>query len=429
MNTKKECVVCCELLGLDKFVACPACEHEVCKRCQKEYAAQSKNIACMKCHCQFTKRFLLAQLGTTFVNTTWKALRQEFLLAEQKDLLQSTQPLVTWEKEYRRQKSRLRFGERMTIPERPKVTHGSRMDEFFPCPRAECRGFVEPGTDACGVCRGRVCRFCREPAVDGHVCNPDVIASLAALRQDSRACPRCAVLIHRTEGCNHMYCTHCQTHFDWASGKTLRVSTNGHYNGLASFARNLATRKPPGDDAAAAGAGAGAGAAGAGQTTDESEFCSSSLHRHSIPLDAVRSLLTPQLRQSLYEDPEVIKFAAMRFYDPARLQLTLSNTLTNLRVEYLMNDIDEARWKSRVYSVTMQHERDLHIANILQMYFQAMDSFQRQLLTEFTVPLETIQRWIDAVNTSLAGIAEEYGGTVVRIRGIFDAPSTPSILR
>jgi len=47
------------------------------------------------------------------------------------------------------------------------------------------------------------------------------LLTLKAISQDSQRCPRCHVTISRSEGCNHMKCTKCATHFCYKCGKIL----------------------------------------------------------------------------------------------------------------------------------------------------------------------------------------------------------------
>jgi E3 ubiquitin-protein ligase RNF14 len=47
------------------------------------------------------------------------------------------------------------------------------------------------------------------------------LMTLRAIAQNSMKCPKCQVQISRSEGCNHMTCTNCATHFCYQCGKTI----------------------------------------------------------------------------------------------------------------------------------------------------------------------------------------------------------------
>jgi hypothetical protein len=67
--------------------------------------------------------------------------------------------------------------------------------------------------------------------VANHKCNPDIVASVKCLQQDSVPCPKCKEPISRISGCNHMFCIWCKTSFDYKTGKEISAArnTNPHY--------------------------------------------------------------------------------------------------------------------------------------------------------------------------------------------------------
>ena len=67
-------------------------------------------------------------------------------------------------------------------------------------------------------------------AFNPHVCKTENVESAKLIKKDSRKCPSCATPIFRVQGCNQMFCTYCNTNFDWASGKKINgVIHNPHY--------------------------------------------------------------------------------------------------------------------------------------------------------------------------------------------------------
>ena len=229
-----ECSICCsddiptKIRNKSNRLICPNCNQSFCPDCQRSYGRGD----CMNCHLVFKLNFIIDNLGKTFYDSIVKPKIIEELMVEQREGLKRVQPLVDWEKEVRKQKKNQRFGIPMTIGERPSISKLSQKLEnvVFACPLQDCRGFVEKGQ--CGLCKTSICIKCREKQEDNHSCNIETVMSLTALMNDTKPCPRCCAGIHRTEGCNHMYCTQCRTHFDWVSGKILTTSTNGHYLNL-----------------------------------------------------------------------------------------------------------------------------------------------------------------------------------------------------
>ena len=104
------------------------------------------------------------------------------------------------------------------------------------CPGAECRGFLSTAYK-CGICERSTCAQCLvqypidDPKGETHVCNEDDKKTVEEIKKSCRNCPSCGMSIYRIEGCNQMFCTACNTAFDWASGAILntRQIHNPHY--------------------------------------------------------------------------------------------------------------------------------------------------------------------------------------------------------
>lgn len=100
-----------------------------------------------------------------------------------------------------------------------------------PCPWPECRGFVAGG--ACGLCARSTCDrcWCPVPEDADHVCRPEDVESVRVIRNGTKPCPSCAVPIQRSEGCAQMWCTHCNSAFDWTTLRRIanRDVHNPHY--------------------------------------------------------------------------------------------------------------------------------------------------------------------------------------------------------
>ena len=97
------------------------------------------------------------------------------------------------------------------------------------CVASGCEGFVSTGYK-CGLCSVNVCKECHTVKADGHVCDPDAVASVATLKRESRPCPKCAAPISKIDGCDQMWCTHCKTAFSWRTGALVTGALhNPHY--------------------------------------------------------------------------------------------------------------------------------------------------------------------------------------------------------
>ncbi len=93
------------------------------------------------------------------------------------------------------------------------------------CPVNDCRGFLSTEWK-CGICSTAVCKECHFPRAADHKCNPDHVKSAKVIDETTKPCPRCAAAVFKTEGCNHMWCTACNTGFSWLTGETIQNNRN-----------------------------------------------------------------------------------------------------------------------------------------------------------------------------------------------------------
>lgn len=111
--------------------------------------------------------------------------------------------------------------------------HVDQADSFIHrCADSDCNGFVSSAWK-CATCDKFTCSLCRElkAARDDplHVCNHDTLASVALLKADTKPCPNCKVLVHKTEGCDQMFCTQCKRLWSWNTGRFETRGHNPHY--------------------------------------------------------------------------------------------------------------------------------------------------------------------------------------------------------
>jgi hypothetical protein len=112
-----------------------------------------------------------------------------------------------------------------------------------PCPNKDCRGFLSTQWN-CELCKIKVCKDCHEIKEESvsddntehqsshatHVCLKENIETAKMLMKETRACPKCGVRIYKIDGCDMMWCTHCNTAFSWTTGKIeTRNIHNPHY--------------------------------------------------------------------------------------------------------------------------------------------------------------------------------------------------------
>lgn len=104
-------------------------------------------------------------------------------------------------------------------------------NNYTDCGKRDCIGKVSIYNNECVLCYETTCLKCGEIRVDdSHVCDPELKKTFEFLKISSKPCPTCKIPIHKTDGCDQMWCLFCKTSFSWL---TLKLSTgrihNPHY--------------------------------------------------------------------------------------------------------------------------------------------------------------------------------------------------------
>jgi len=108
------------------------------------------------------------------------------------------------------------------------------VEEIKNCFKENCSGVLVKMK--CSFCETKFCKRCEAPKPENkkekHVCDPNIISSLQLIKKDSKKCPNCKSIIYKISGCSQMWCTNCNTSFDWNTLtiiKDRRFFHNIHY--------------------------------------------------------------------------------------------------------------------------------------------------------------------------------------------------------
>jgi len=236
-----QCPVCCEAFTVAKRaqVTCAYCDFVSCTQCQKQYILSSLQDAhCMNCRRTWSRDVLGTVFTPSFLNGEYKKHRERVLLDRERALLPESQDMVANYRRAREIRARVaenharlvamkqaynalatqcwrdrRQAERLEANnyrgagggvERGGTSAPARPEYVAPCLVDECRGFVSASSFACGTCETVHCKKCGKLSDENHACTEDDIASFKAVLQSTKACPKCAVRIYKTSGCDQM---------------------------------------------------------------------------------------------------------------------------------------------------------------------------------------------------------------------------------
>lgn len=247
---KIECSVCVEETAPSKIVKCPFCEFSCCKSCFTRVLLDGSDDAnCMNCHRRFDREILLDVTSSHFVNTQYKRFRERVLFEREQAMIPATMPYVELERDARvararmdelaaerdRLRRRLRqvqaefdTQQRISWRTEPHVEASETERRSFTqrCTREGCLGWLNSAY-RCGVCSHFSCPKCLVPcgtarsSLDDHVCNPEEVATVSAIRNDSTPCPACGIRVSRVSGCSQMWCVQCHCAFDYRTGARI----------------------------------------------------------------------------------------------------------------------------------------------------------------------------------------------------------------
>ena len=283
----KDCPVCMNYFTpvIRQPIQCSFCPHSTCRQCTSHYLLTTLNDPhCMECKREWNREFIDTKLTQTFRKGPLKLHRRRVLIDRERGRLPAMQVFVEAQstitrnaeqisklKSERKQlkiqrnqvqvqygpegidalskrlepiqkalaekKVQIRVLDRQLWTARSVLTGQEKpaVRQFImKCPAEGCRGFLSSAWK-CGTCEKFFCHDCHAQKKDmkdeEHVCNEDAKATAAMIRQETKACPKCGIRISKIDGCDQMWCTGCHTTFSWNTGQILlnTVVHNPHY--------------------------------------------------------------------------------------------------------------------------------------------------------------------------------------------------------
>lgn len=279
------------------------------------------------------------------------------------------------------------------------------------CIATECKGFMNEDFE-CPLCSTKACKDCHESLIEGHTCNPDVVANVKALAKEARPCPTCAANISKIDGCDQMWCTQCQTTFSWRTGlKETGHTHNPHYYefmrrnggqlprapgdapmqacGMPTL-RDILTRTGKPDDYDALTRGWSnylhrQRYINAGRTWPPDQY-----HWNAEPVNY--TVIDPwpmpeDLKKPLVSDTAyIIALTAYHQHIIDKNQFYVNQQHIQppdnhvLRVKYMLGEIDEPKMRVQIQRLDKAYRKDLAKRHVYEMVYQASSDIYRNML-------------------------------------------------
>jgi len=416
----ENCDVCCEKLNKinHKKVRCPFCDLTSCRTCSQRYILDSfEDPHCMGCKTRWNREFVDSFCTKYFRNTTLRRHREQVLFEREKARMPETQPeverilsmrrlriiireqrnklLELYEKHqaydldpsmvihpeilllYRQLENTYRRLE--DLRSRGTLINDEPRKFIRQCPVEECKGFLNENW-FCGLCDHTFCKECNEIRVEGHQCDQEVVKTMKLLNKDSKSCPKCGTVIHKTSGCAQMWCINCHTAFNWRTGEVdMGRIHNPHF---IEFKNKTMKSREHGD----------------------------------IPCGGVPSFR--ELREAKASNGMLQYALAIQQMEQANMYLDL-RPIDNLytRVAYMLNDIDETAFKNILQRQEKHMEKMRDFSNIFEMMADTGGDLLRQYIIEpqrHDEVVDLLQKIIEYGNEVFAVIRNRYNSKTPR---------------
>ena len=438
-----ECSICCQPFTSSrrKPIKCqhPGCEDICCLECFETGLLTNDSTVprCMFCDNSIQLSHIRDHCSLSFCNKKFMEKRVENEMGSWKSRLPDWQDHVILihakrEHESLREDFRARADEYFkkghaimrefySIPE-PQIDHikgnkENKLSFIQRCPKEGCTGFLSASWK-CGICENFFCSKCHVEKLgkndDTHVCDEDTVASINAIKKDSKPCPKCGNRISKISGCDQMWCPakDCNTAFSYRTGKieTGHIH-NPHYY---EFLRN----QNGGDIPRAPG---------------DLPPC------EQVPrVYTIAKILEDSSRMYEFNDENKKKFKDLRdymyrFYRErfhvedtylGQLRLDFDEEYQDLGVKYLMKDSTEEEVKSNIKRIVKKKEKNTEIGQVYRL-FTTVSSENLKNIYEIlsTHPLESrlkpvedevrkIQNLVDYCNDNLTSLSKKFKNSV-----------------
>ena len=394
------CPICAETYTehLRKKVACNHCAHAACRQCVTRYLLGTTQAPhCMQCRVEWDGEFLAAVLPSSFCNTKLRAHQANVLIEREKGFLPETVPYVEEHRQNEQTREQIEANRARIVELRGQARELTRTNETLVrsvqtstvrqqhfvrgCPVEGCRGFLSTAWK-CGVCGTFVCSRCHAPKAQrddpDHMCDADAVRTAELLMRETKPCPSCAVSIFKIDGCDQMWCTHCHTAFSWRTGARERgVVHNPHFFEWHRRTRGEVPRHP--QDTPCGGAG-------------RNEGYIALYELHGVCRAGHRESTYARFANILRVLYHVEDLHLRRAPDPRELH-------RELRIRYLLNEIDEAAWKASLKRLAKKRDKEQALRHIWDMLVETGKDLIRDMVRQHAPPDEQcrILRELDAL--------------------------------
>jgi hypothetical protein len=269
----------------------------------------------------------------------------------------------------------IEFCENLEIDEKSDGQGEAKARKQFirPCPATSCNGMLSSGY-VCGLCSTKVCATCfaikrlgNAEVNEEHQCKEEDIKTADLIRKETKQCPKCAVSIFKIEGCNQMWCTNCNTAFDWRTNQVINGNIhNPHFFEWQRMQNGTGSTQPEGGPPAAGGC-------------IWPEYNQGQQHWYYLRnnLNRLRNCI-PRVVNSLHDRFANFVRAVFHLLDWAELR-PYAQMNVDFRIKYILGEMDEATFADKVWANFKSSRFETGKADIVEMLHRAGQSLYNAL--------------------------------------------------
>ena len=427
MANHTDCNICCEKINSStrKVVECNFCSFDLCRTCFQTYIADPDVTVpvCMNpvCKKELSDDFIQDNVSKVFYGKEYRNKVQKKILDTETSFFPVTQTLLVLnirEKKIAKQIQDMNdqlkdlkielYGvqaqsDHLLMNPRTRAKDREEAQFIKACPNTCCKGFLSSDWN-CSLCDTDVCETCNEivdrDAEEEHECDPDTLKSVAMLKKECKNCPKCASSIYKINGCDQMFCTSCHTAFSW---KTLQVEKgrlhNPHYYQWMRDNNNGIIPREPEDEVE--------GGCNANVLPTARSFQNTITPSH-LQTDTMKTVWDIYMLVNHIEAVEVMRF-------PSTRQVNLKTNM-DIRSSYMMNKIDEAKYRSLLYKRDKDARKKNEYNEVMVLFAQVIKERINFLYVRETRKSAYITKpQLDALVTEAIALREYFNNTTQKI--------------
>jgi hypothetical protein len=247
------------------------------------------------------------------------------------------------------------------------------------------------------------------------VCKEENVQSAELIRKETKPCPSCGTRIHKIDGCDQMFCTHCKKPWSWNTGK-IDVSGRIHNPHYYQLQREMAARqgtavpREPGD-------------AVCGGLLDFYRLRSVVFPR--LKDSTQENIVGQQLRTNITDLHQFVSHIINVDLREIRRKITQFSEFENIRVEYIVKKITKDIMAAYIYRTDNMRKKQVELLHIYELInvvgVELFNAFNNSanigdaFIAEVTAHMEEYNKLRIYCNDQFANISRTYNQTVPQI--------------